>query len=426
MSHLFGVMTSTKACLLLVVVTLFLERPEKDRYLSGQFPLPDLFFTLAVIVLGTRVLLDRQQRRRLVLARATTKELAIFGLAIVLGAISLVAFVVLPASMTSAHQISKTWLHLFFLALAAILLGRVLSRNGLVSFVLVSYFLFSVVISTIVIVQALDQNLLHTGASEAIGLGSRLSGSFYRPYGTWSEPAYLGYSAVAAILIGLGLVGRGRVVFGTIGATISLIALVLSGSAGALILAPTLFVILLATGRLASRPLLLGLACLAAVTVVVLVPTPAGHYAVERVRNVVQGNDASVTFRHEVNDALVKIWDKAPYTGVGLGDTRFFLPQLVHLPFMPNLRLLAPSTNVYLALLAETGPGGVIALLGTLLVLLLRTRSQKDLEQLTRVLIVLIGLEFVLIGAFLLPPFWFWASLRLGLDREGAEAGGSI
>ena len=207
---------------------------------------------------------------------------------------------------------------------------------------------------------------------------------------------------------------------------ISLIALILSGSAGALILAPTLFVVLLATGTFASRRLLLGLVCVGAITVAVLVPTPAGHYAVDRVRNVVNGNDASVTFRHEVNGALVDIWEKAPYTGVGLGDTRFFLPRLVHLPFMPNLRLLAPSTNVYLALLAETCPVGVIALLGTLLLLLLRTGAPEDLEQLTRVLIILIGLEFALIGAFLLPPFWFWASLRVGLDRDGAEAGGNI
>jgi O-antigen ligase len=404
------------------VIALFLERLEKDHYLSGEFPFPDLFFTVAVIALCARILLERDQRHNMIRARLTSKEVAVLALPIALGVISLVAVVVLPASMTSTHQIAKTWLHLLFLAVAAIALGRVLSRNALVGFALESYFLLSVAISTIVIVQALDQNLLHTGASEAIGLGSRASGSFHRPYGTWSEPAYLGYSAVAASLIGFWLIRRGRVMLGTVGGTVSLVALILSGSAGALILAPFLFVLLLATGTLASRPVVLRFAASGIVALALVIPTQAGHYAVDRVTNVVRGNDASVTFRREVNHALVQIWHKAPYTGVGLGDTRFFLPPLVHLSFMPNLRLLSPSTNVYLGLLAETGPAGVIALVGVLLILLLRTRSARGVEQLTRVLIILIGLEFGLIGAFLLPPFWFWASLRLGLDREEPQS----
>jgi hypothetical protein len=420
--HVLVSLASTRMLVALVVLTLFLERPEKDRYLSGQLPFPDFFFTSAILALALRVLGDGELRRWVMGASPTAKEIAVAVLPVILGVLSLVGLLVLPAWMTNGLQISKTWLHLAFLAAAAVLLGRVLG-TGLVPFALVIYFVLSVAVSALAIVQALDENVLHTGASGQIGLGSRPSGDFLRPYSTWSEPAYLGYSAVTSSLIGLWLIRRGRVLLGAGGAVISMIAVVLSGSAGPLILGPLLFLALLVTGTLASRRLLLGLAAAGAVSLAVLLPTSPGGYAVERVEDVIAGRDASVTFRREVNEALVDIWRRAPYTGVGLGDSRLFLPELVEIPFMPEQVLLVPSSSVYLGLLAETGPLGVAALVAALLALLAPTRtSERELEQLTRVLIVFVGLQFLVIGAFILPPFWWWASLRMGLDRSIPDA----
>jgi O-antigen ligase len=183
-----------------------------------------------------------------------------------------------------------------------------------------------------------------------------------------------------------------------------------------------LFLALLVTGTLVSRRLLLGLAAAVAISLAVLLPTPPGSYAVDRVENVIAGRDASVTFRREVNEALVDIWRRAPYTGVGLGDSRLFLPVLVEFAFLPDAVVLAPSTSVYLGLLAETGPMGPAALVAAMLVLLTRTRTaERELEQLTRVLILFVGLQFLVIGTFILPPFWWWASLRIGLDRPVRE-----
>jgi O-antigen ligase len=105
--------------------------------------------------------------------------------------------------------------------------------------------------------------------------------------------------------------------------------------------------------------------------------------------------------------------------GVGLGNTRRQLSHHVNLPFLPDADYSFNSANAYLGLLGEAGPIAVVALVLVLVALWWRNRGAfPPAENLTRVFILLLALQFLLINGLLLPPLWFWAGLRLSLQDE--------
>jgi hypothetical protein len=423
------------ALVALLVLTLFLERLDKDAYDNGFFPIPDLTFCVAAICLMARLVWLHREGVRFREVGRRDRLLAFY-----VGALGVTSLSVLAAdSVTRANglQVVKTYAHLCVFLAAALALGRALTPS-LLRFALIVFFVLGVVTAMIGVLQALDQNALHLGMASALHLNFRetVPGSFIRPTSVFSEPAYFGYTMTISAVIGVLLVARINLVLGVGGAVLCCVALLLSGSAGATAFAPVV-ALYLAVGvlRWPSRNVLVGhrrrIVSVSVVSLIVLVGfltiTPAGSTLLNRAEAVLNGSDQSAQLRHAQNSAALTIWKRDPVTGVGLGETRLYMPQLVHVSFMPADTVMFESANAYLALLAEAGPvgiGGLVLILGILFAPYPRRDSVGDpLERISRTVILLIALEFLLIGGFLLPPLWFWAGVRLSLEtRSGLES----
>ena len=399
---------ATRIVLGLVVASLFLEKNELVGYNNGSLPLPDFFFIAAIAVLAAKLLMDTGARISQP-QPLTTLDGALVLFVCLLGVVS-----VYPAiALGFTGQTFKTFVHLLFLLCGSLLIGRSLNREML-HYVLMAYFVGAVIVSAVGILQAVDQNFVSFGLTDTLGLRYRDSGSFVRPISVFSEPAYLGYAGLAGILVGIWRLHAGRAKSVILGMGICSVSLLLAGAMGPVVIGVAIFAVLsLARRSIKINPLaLIG----AGLVVLVLIFSPAGRVLLDRADSILYGRDPSLDARSSLNQGSISIWKLAPITGVGLGNSRFYLYQFVRIPGIDE-RSNFPAANAYLALLGETGPIGV---LGLTLVLLLMLRGQGPLsslssdENLVRTLVLMTALQFFIIGTFLLPPFWFWSGLRIG------------
>jgi O-antigen ligase len=413
----------TQAALTAVVGSLFLEKWEKNNYFSGAYPIPDLFFVSAIVVLAVVVVVLQRRGRRAIAQSPLPNELAVAALLILLILLSGTALIVAPVPISSAGQVIKTAAHVTFLAGAAVLLGRVLNLQ-LLRFVVHVYFILAVVACAVAVLQAFDQNALHTGASEALDLQTRKYDWFRAPQSILSEPAYLGYAGLTGLLIAFSSVIRARSAWVLLAGLVCAAGFVLSASIGAfaaaLVVGGHLFV--RAIRRPDRPPISNVLIAIVAVALIVGL-TPIRDVVVYRLTNLWSGSDPSALYRREVDKAAIDIWERSPVVGVGLGNSRRFLPSLVHISFLPHFKFKFVDASAYLALLAETGPLGTLGLVCLLGLLLRRIRRpEARLDDLTRAIIVLVAFEFTILNGFVLPPFWFWVGLRLAVERADSPA----
>jgi O-antigen ligase len=410
----------------LLVVALFLERFEKEWYQSGRVPLPDVFFVGAVCLLAARLAAEALRARRI--RPVPSKEFALVLYVALLGVLSFAAILTRHETREHLGQVGKTYTHLVFLLLASLLAGRMFARGRLAERALETYFALAVLISVVTILQAIDDNVFFFGFSKALGLRSRTHGEvFARPMAIFSEPAYLGYAMLIGALIGVGLIARRRRLLASAGVTLCAVAFLLAGSAGAMLIA-ALVLTLAATRyvtslRSVARPFLFPIAGVLAAVVVTLVAVPPVRQTItRRADSIRNGNDPSTELRKQQNHGSIEIWKKAPLTGVGLGNTRLYLPSYIHTRYDPGTGRKFSAANAYLGLLGEAGLLGPAGLVVVLLMLARRNAGVlSGAETLTQISVVILLLQFLIIGAFLLPPFWFWAGLRIGLQRRGSE-----
>jgi hypothetical protein len=283
-----------------------------------------------------------------------------------------------------------------------------------------AFFMMAVAAAGVAVLQAIDQNLLHTGLADAVHLISRPDSRLERPASIFSEPAYLGYVAIAGVVAGFAVTRDIGVLRAFSGIALCALGLVLSGAAGPLAISVPLALYFLLMHRPAvTRELLGGLAIFAALLSALMLLTPIGTVVSERARNIATGDDASVQLRRELNKGSVRLWRLAPATGVGLGNSRENLSRFVRVSYLPGGQFYFNSASAYFGILGECGPVGLAALLALLAALYLRNReASAALEQATRGIVVLFALEFLAVGILLLPPFWFWAGLRLALQGD--------
>jgi O-Antigen ligase len=421
--HLVGLEEDrwSRLALGVVVLSLFLERFERVEG-AGTYPLlpfPDMFFVFAIgAFCGFAAV--QLMRGRLKPRPLGTKDFAVCAFVLILATCSGLAVLTQPTHIADGTQVTKTILHLAFLAGAALLLGRTLSTK-LVALALRIFFVLAATAATLGVIQALDQNVFHTGLAGALHLISRSDARFARPASIFSEPAYLGYVSLAGLVIGIAF-ERGTSVLRLAGLTTCAFALLLSAAAGPLFVSVPLALYLAVVHRgVLSRQI--AAAVIAGVVMLVLVSliTPIGSLVLDRARAIVTGNDPSAQLRRELNKGSFEIWKLAPLTGVGLGDTRLNLTRFVHIeyPNVPHPEFHFNSASVYSNLLGECGPVGVVAIIFLLIILHLRNRdSPMAPERATQAIVVLFALEFFVVGLLLLPPFWFWAGLRIALQGD--------
>lgn len=406
---------ATKVVLLFLVVSVFLEKYELEGYGSGSLPLPDFFFMVAAGLLAIKLLVDTAVR--LASPRAVGGiDLALVGLALLLGLLSL-----WPAFLHDhVSQTSKTFLHLIALLSAALVMGRSLNQETR-EFTLKAFFVTASIVAAIGLLQAVDQNVTGVGFADLLGLRSRESSGFIRPISIMSEPAYLGYVSLMGALVGLWAFQGKRSRLCLAGLTACLAAFILTAALGPLLFAGCLAGFYLLTGRVTLGLRMLPVA-IALITVALL--TPAVGVVFERLDEVAGKRDASATARGNLSNASIQIWQREPLTGVGLGNSRYYLAEYVHLPGASQPGYEFPAANVYLGLLGETGPIGVVALVAVLVLLIggkASLRDKNSQESLIRIQLLLVAMQFLVIGAFLLPTFWFWSGMRLSLPASGSE-----
>jgi O-antigen ligase len=417
-----------KALVSLAVLTLFLERFEKDWYEAGLVPIPDIFFVLVVSAIAVRVALGL--RGQAASWTPTQKEAALVAFVALLGVISIVAITTRGETLAHAGQVAKTYSHILFLLFATLALGRLLARGRLVEWALQSYFVLAVLVSAVTITQAIDQNLLSLGFADLFDLRARRHAEiFARPMATFSEPAYLAYATFVGAVVGATLIAGRRPKLGYGGAVLCVVAFLLSGSVGAIAVVAALLTIvavrfiLSSPSRSSSRAVAIGFASAFVVVFATLaLVSPVRDTLARRVDSIASGQDPSAELRKQQNRGSIEIWKMAPLTGVGLGNTRLYLLQYIDVEYDPGTGALFAGANAYLGLLGEVGPLGALGLVGVLFVLIGRNAGVEGrVEGLTRLFMTMVFLQFLVLGTFVLPPFWFWASLRVALERRGLE-----
>jgi O-antigen ligase len=412
----------------LLVAALFLQRFE--QFTGTGYPLiprvPDVLFFSAFAVFAAKALLDL--RTTLVRQSVGVREAVIAGFVVVVAAISTLAVATLPPTDANAHQVVKTVLHLAGLAIAAIVIGRALSPK-LVRVLLVAYLTLATGAGALGLLQSLDLNALHSGLSNRLGLLWRLAPTGHYEVGQsiFSEPANLGYASLAGVAIAFAFAIERRSRLVLVALAICLLSLLATLSAGALAAAPVVIAYLLVAYRRQIGPRLLAVsAVLAGVAILGAAVTPVGDAAWTRFSALWAGQDASALYRQSVNRATIRIWEHAPVTGVGLGDSRYMLPRVYRSPFAKTRAeqrrtraMVFPDSSAYLTLLAETGPLGVALFVVLLAVLLWPVRHADILSRrVTEAIFVMLAFQGLVINHFLLPPLWFWAGVRLALVRQ--------
>lgn len=421
-----GVLSGTRIDLIvigIVVLSLFFERLDYSLYSSGRSAIPDLTFDGAIVILSLRYLVELL-RRRVRLAPATSREFVIGGFVLLVLVLGVAAKLALPAWMTSGSQVAKTTVHLAFLGYAAILIGRALSRE-LVVFAVKAYFWLASAAAALAIVQAIDLNAGNGALTRHLHLIVRSYSNGYKaPVSIFSEPAYLGYACVAGLVVAV-LLGRSIGVRRAVtGAALCAVALLLALPAGPILVAAALAVVLALRHwdrlRLPRRGWA-GVGALVVVLIAVAAATPVGSTLSGRANRILNGSDPSGQYRTAADSASIKIWRLAPATGVGIGNSRGYMPY-----FARNEYIVTPlkfnDSNAYLSILGETGPVGLAGLLVLIAALgWPASRRPGAAAEATELNVLGTALSFFVIGGLITPPLWFWGGLRLADAR--AEGG---
>ncbi len=410
-----------------VVVALFFEGVDDWLWLRKGFAIPNLaFVVIGAAVIGRAAYLA--VRGRFDLSKPNWWELTVIGLFAVFAVTALAAALLghshpqpkgQPLVLVShLRQSVKTFAHFAYLALVALILGRLLTP-ALLRRAFVTFFVIAVVAAAVACLQALDQNVLHTGATGSLHLISRQTGNFIRPCSFFSEPALLGYYMLIGIVSGLWLSARSASRWIWLGIGLCVVATLLGAAAGPAVAFLVCFPYLLWRAWPVARRSWRPLAVVAVAAIAVLVFLPVGHQLSNRAGGTANGSDSSAQFRLAFDHASLKIFRLSPLTGVGLGNDRYYNPALVHISFLPNANTAFQSVNSYLGTLSETGVFGLLLLAIMLLALFVPLgRLRQEGAWVTEASILICIVAFFFVNLFAFPIFWFWAGARLAQVRQ--------
>ena len=408
------------------VLALFFESPDDSLWTKQGFPIPDLTWVIVgSVVIGRAAYLALHGRFDL--SKPNWREYTVVGLFAVY-AVTALAAAALGHSHPQPHgkplvlvshlaQSVKTFVHFAFLALTALILGRFLTPQ-LLRRAFVTFFVLAVAAAVIACLQALDQNVLHTGATGVFDLISRQTDNFLRPCSVFSEPAILGYYMLIGVVVGLWLAAVSPSRWIWLGMGLCIVAALLGAAAGPAVAFFVGFAFLLWRAWRVLRRSWRELAVIAVVATAVLVFLPVGKTLSDRATGTGPNAAASAEFRVKYDHASVKIWQLSPLTGVGLGNNRYYNPALVSFSNKLN-QTEFQSVNTYLGVLSESGVFGLLLLTTMLAALFLPFgRVRQEGAWVTEASILLFIVSFFFINMMAYPIFWFFAGARLAQLRH--------
>jgi O-antigen ligase len=415
-----------------VVLALFFQSLGQSLWAYHGFPIPNpIYVFVGAVVIGRAAFLAL--RGRFDLSPPSWREWTVIGLFATYAVTALIAAVLghsyqpkgEPLVLVShLGQSIKTFAHFAYLGLMTLLLGRLLTP-ALLRRAFVTFFVLAVAAAVVACLQTLDQNALHTGATGALDLASRDTyQGFIRPCSVFSEPALLGYYMLIGAIVGLWLATTSRSRWIWVGIGLCVVATLLGAAAGPAVVFFVAFPYLMWRAWSLLRRSWRELAIIAAVAAVVLVFVPVGTVLSQRAAGTVNGvtgrsgSDGSAKFRLAFDRASVTEWKLSPLTGVGLGNTRYYNPSLVHLSYIPD-NIQFQNVNTYLGTVSESGVFGLLMLATMMLALFLPLRSvRQEGAWVTEAPILLFIVACFFANLFSYPIFWFWVSARLAQVRH--------
>jgi O-antigen ligase len=263
----------------------------------------------------------------------------------------------------------------------------------------------------------LELNLAGGNLSEVLGLGSRASDYLVRPQVIFSEPAYLGYFCLFGLTSAL---AQPRQRWTAALLLCNGIGIIVAAAAGPIAVAPVVLVLVAyRTGLITARAVIRWSLALI-VGGLVLAATPLGAFLFQRAVRIVAGTDISARYRAELNEGSLRLMLDNPVAGIGLGNSRYHLPELVHLAGVDDVAEF-PAANAYLGVASEAGiPLAAIMialLLGAVFSGIQHTRPHDWVSTALAGLCLLVALQWLFIGTFLLPPFWLIYALACAHAR---------
>lgn len=388
--------TTARVALILIATSPVVEKYDLEFEIAGS-PIPTPLYTAATLLAVVLLVVSPERGKGV----RWPGILVLAWLSIVVVA-SLVRIIFLERTLTDPNQAVVTLLHLSQLAGVAIVSG--LTMGPRYAKMCAGYFATAVTVAVVIgWAQFLDQNLLGTGLSEALGLRSRLAGPLARPISVFSEPAYFGYFSQLAFWLSLyahrNQNRRQRAVLLT-GAILPLAV----GPLVVLVASTAIYAVLTRRLRWMAYSPVIAIAVLGALS------TSPGQYLRDRIDRIRTNNDPSANVRSALNDASISLIEDNQLLGLGPGQTRFHLPELVHVPGV-ELTAYNQAGNSYLAF--ATDYGLVIAVMFFGLLVLLAAMAAKKQPAITLIFAVYF-ISWFSVSSVGLPQFWIPFGIALG------------
>jgi hypothetical protein len=391
----------------LLVASVFLEKVDLAlEAATGGLPTP--LFTAAAICF---ILANLRTLGRADLAKRPVAASALVLWITVLGLVTAARVVLSPSDVTGGGWPALlSYLHLlFFVVLCLAVCFAADAPSVMLAYRIIAF--WAVLGVAIGVVQLVDQNLIHSGLSELLGLRSRTAAGFIRPVSVFSEPAYFGYFSLlgAAACLSFRRASwsrKGLIVFCLLGAVIPMA------------LGPLLLLALIAVAYFFKSGISAKLKQGAMLLVILLLAASSPFFEVlqRRLEKLMAATDPSGNVRIALNEASYRLISEQPLTGIGIGESEFVFPAMVSVPGVDFVARYQAG-NSYLAIAGEQGiPLAILLFVPMLLILFKRTDPGSSLEG-GRVQMAVFTGSWLFVSSIGLPTFWVCYGLLLAALR---------
>lgn len=393
------------------MAAVFLEK--YDLALEEFTPIPTPIFTAVSLVW----ILHAVASKRFTAGRSPFPALGVTIWISFLAIASFIRVLYFPGSLAGDPlQTILTLAHFVQLSTLALVMWATLSSSEL-TMVIDALITCAMLAAIIGFVQLVDMNFLDFQLTDRFNWRFRPMGSLYRPVSIFSEPAYYGYYmlfAAGALKWPLSHYHTRARRF----APLLILASVSTLSLGPIfaLIGYTAIWLIVARNR---RDSIIGLVLAMGTTIII---SPIGLLLSERLSRVLEMSDSSTIVRAEMNSASLELLAANPLFGVGLGQARFSLPELVAATNF-GYNFTGQAGNSYLAILVEQGAAGAAPLFLTLTIIAVRLLSRSGSNSSGILILTVLLISWLAISSIGLPISWVLIGILMSMDKVCFQCG---